>query len=77
MPRKKDQTLHAARERQILDAARTCFIAKGFHRTSMRQILDLAGISSGGAYNYFSSKDDIVKALVETERADLDLLLKR
>ncbi len=42
----------------------------------MRQILNKAGISSGGAYNYFSSKDDIVKALVEAERADLDLLLK-
>ncbi len=76
MPRKKDEALHAARERQILDAAKTCFIAHGFHRTSMRQILNKAGISSGGAYNYFSSKDDIVKALVEAERADLDLLLK-
>ena len=43
----------------------------------MRQILDTAGISSGGAYNYFASKDDIVKALVEAERADYDLVLKR
>lgn len=41
----------------------------------MRQILDKAGISSGGAYNYFAGKDDIVKALVEAERADIDLLL--
>lgn len=77
MPRKKDEALHAAREQQILDAAKTCFVAHGFHRTSMRQILDAAGISSGGAYNYFSSKDDIVKALVEEERADIELLLQR
>lgn len=75
MPRKKDEALHAARQQQILDAARTCFIANGFHQTSMRQILDEAGISSGGAYNYFSSKEDIVRALVEVERADIDLLL--
>ena len=77
MPRKRDEALHAARERQILEAARVCFIANGFHRTSMRQILDAAGISSGGAYNYFASKDDIVRALVEAERADIDLLLER
>ena len=77
MPRTKNEALHAAREQQILDAARKCFIADGFHGTSMRQILDAADISSGGAYNYFSSKDDIVLALVEAERADIDLLLKR
>ena len=77
MPRKKDEALHATRERQILDAAKTCFIANGFHGTSMRRILDTAGISSGGAYNYFSSKDDIVKALVAAERAEIDLLLRR
>ena len=76
MPRKKDEALHAARVQQILDAARKCFITHGFHATSMRQILDAAGISAGGAYNYFSSKDDIVKALVEAERADIDSLLK-
>ena len=77
MPRKKDEALHAARVQQILDAARTCFIACGFHQSSMRQILDAASISAGGAYNYFSSKDDIVKALVEAERADIDLALAR
>lgn len=77
MPRKKDAALHAAREQQILEAAKRCFVANGFHRTSMRQILDAAGISSGGAYNYFASKDDIVKALVEAERADIDALLQR
>lgn len=77
MPRKKDEALQAARMQQILDAARMCFIAHGFHASSMRQILDAAGISSGGAYNYFSSKDDIVKALVEAERGDIDRLLKR
>lgn len=49
----------------------------GFHATSMRQILDAAGMSSGGAYNYFPSKDDIVLALVAEERADIDYLVAR
>lgn len=77
MPRKKDEALHAVRRQQILDAAKQCFVEHGFHGTSMRQILDAAGISSGGAYNYFASKDDIVKALVAEERADIDLLMER
>ena len=76
MPRKRDAALRAAREHQILCAAKKCFVANGFHGTSMRQILAAAGISSGGAYNYFSSKDDIVKGLVEAERKDIDLLLE-
>lgn len=72
MPRTKDESLHAVRKQQILKAARACFIKNGFHRTSMRQILSKAGISAGGAYNYFSGKDDIVIALVAEERADIE-----
>ena len=76
MPRKKDEHLHAQRQKEILEAAKKCFVANGFHKSSMRQILDAAGISSGGAYNYFASKADIVKALIEEERADFHQLLQ-
>ena len=38
-------------------------------------MLEIAGISAGGAYNYFSSKADIVKELVEEERAGISMLL--
>ena len=77
MPRTKDDRLHAKREQQILEAAKHCFIQEGFHRTSMRQIFQEAGISAGGAYNYFSSKDDIIKALVHEESADVEQLIAR
>ncbi|MCG8669746.1 MAG: TetR/AcrR family transcriptional regulator [Pseudomonadales bacterium] len=77
LPRKKDEHLHAKRQKEILGAAKQCFVAYGFHGTSMRQILDLAGISAGGVYNYFSGKADIVKALVEEERADIGLLIQQ
>jgi AcrR family transcriptional regulator len=43
----------------------------------MRQILEAAGISSGGAYNYFASKDDIVLGLVAQERINIDYLVDR
>jgi len=77
MPRSKDEKLHAIRQQQILDAAKDCFIANGFHQTSMRQIFDASGISAGGAYNYFASKADIVKGIVEEERADITMLESR
>ena len=77
MPRKKDEALHAIRQQQILDAAKSCFVQHGFHATSMRQILEAAGISSGGAYNYFASKDDIVLGLVAEERSAIGALVER
>lgn len=77
VPRKRDEALHAMRQQQILDAAKKCFIANGFHRTSMREIFKAANISAGGAYNYFASKDDIVKALVAEENDDITWLVER
>ena len=74
MPRTKDDQLHARRQQQILEAARHCFVLNGFHRTTMRQIFAKAKISAGGAYNFFSSKGDIVKALVCEERALIEQL---
>ena len=77
MPRKRNERLHIARQQQILEAAKSCFITNGFHQTSMRQILDAAEISAGAAYNYFAGKHDIVKAIVEEERADIDQVLEQ
>jgi TetR/AcrR family transcriptional repressor of uid operon len=77
VPRIKDEALHQTRQQQILDAAKSCFVRHGFHATSMRQILEAAGISSGGAYNYFASKDDIVLGLVAQERINIDYLVDR
>jgi AcrR family transcriptional regulator len=75
VPRKKNEALHEARQQQILDAAQSCFVKHGFHATSMRQILEVAEMSSGGAYNYFASKDDIDLGLVAQERTDIDYLV--
>ena len=54
----------AARRRQILDAAYTCFARKGFHETSMRDIYAEARLSPGAVYHYFRSKDEIVEAII-------------
>ena len=54
-----------ARRAEILEAATKCFMEKGFHNTIMQDIYDAANLSPGAVYNYFSSKEDIVVAVVK------------
>lgn len=63
MPRVSEEHLER-RRRQILDAARACFIRKGVHATSMQDIFAESGLSAGAVYRYFKSKNDIVKAIL-------------
>lgn len=55
--------------RRILDAAVTCFARAGFHGTSMHEICQEARMSPGGLYRYFTSKDAIIEAIAQEERA--------
>ena len=64
MPRVSEEHL-AARRRQILDAARTCFTRNGFHSTSMQDILGESGLSAGAVYRYFPGKEQIIGAIAE------------
>jgi AcrR family transcriptional regulator len=62
MPRVSQAHLDA-RRRQILDAARRCFVRNGFHATSMQDILGEANLSAGAVYRYFRGKDEIIAAI--------------
>ena len=62
MPRVSQAHLDA-RRRQILDAARRCFVRNGFHATSMQDVLAEAGLSAGAVYRYFRGKDEIIAAI--------------
>ncbi|MFD3487201.1 TetR/AcrR family transcriptional regulator [Streptomyces sp. NPDC058665] len=53
-----------ARRRQILDAAARCFARNGFHATSMQDVLREADLSAGAVYRYFSSKEELIGAIV-------------
>jgi AcrR family transcriptional regulator len=55
----------ASRRDEILAAAKGCFAREGFHATSMRDIYRECGLSPGGVYNHFPSKEEIVRALGE------------
>lgn len=62
---------------QILQAALQCFLAKGFHLTSMRDIAQAAGVSLGNLYNHFPGKEAIILAVAVAESEELAPLLQR
>ena len=75
MPRTVDPELHERRRGQILGAAAQCFMQRGFHQTTMHEICAQAGMSPGGMYQYFDSKDAIITAIVEKEREQNALII--
>ena len=48
----------------ILETALRLFADEGFHSTSISKIAKGAGISKGLMYNYFGSKEELLKDIV-------------
>ncbi len=63
MPKMKPQALEARRN-QILQAALTCFVQAGYHKTSVDDIASQAGLSKGSIYTHFESKQALLLALL-------------
>ena len=53
------------RKKQIIDAAYSLFIDKGYAATSVQDILEKAKISKGTFYNHFTSKAECLRAILE------------
>ena len=68
--RRANVQLQADRRDEILVAAQSCFARAGFHQTSMQEICTEAGMSPGNLYRYFRSKEDIIAAIAERDRAE-------
>jgi TetR/AcrR family transcriptional repressor of nem operon len=61
----------AENRRRILDAAGRLFRAKGFDAVSVAEVMKAAGLTHGGFYGHFSSKDDLIaETLAEILVAD-------
>lgn len=60
----------AERLTQILDAARACVLADGFHGASLSSIAAQAAMSGGHIYQYFETKEAIMIALCERDFED-------
>lgn len=59
----------------IIEAAVTEFVEKGFEKTSMVSIAARAGISKGGVYHHFQSKDAILAAANERISIPVSMVL--
>lgn len=66
----------AARPDEVLDAALTLFVARGFVQTSVEAVARAAGLSKAAVYLYFPSKRALLAALVRRAVAPVaDLVL--
>jgi len=67
-PRTSEQfeAIRQKKTKLILDAALELFAEKGYHQTSISDITRKAGISKGLLYNYFESKDEVLKSIIQT-----------
>lgn len=64
MPKLKPEELESRRN-EIIEAARRCFLRSGFHQTTTDEICHEASITPGGLYHYFSSKEEIIAAVIQ------------
>ena len=64
VPKLKPQEVEE-RRREIIEAARRCFLQNGFHQTTTDEICREAAITPGGLYHYFGSKEEIISAVIE------------
>jgi AcrR family transcriptional regulator len=53
------------RRREILDAARQMFETKGYEQTTMQDIMEQLNVAKGTIYHYFTSKEELLEAVVE------------
>ncbi len=59
------------RRKQIMDAALACFARKGYHKTTMDDIVAESGLSKGSLYWYFKNKDDLFLSLIKSYFLDI------
>ena len=64
MPKVSPEYL-AARRAQLVETAREVFSRKGLSDTSMSDLAAASGMSIGGIYRYFASKDELIAAVAE------------
>jgi AcrR family transcriptional regulator len=70
MPKLKPEEFET-RRREIIAAARACFLRAGFHNTTTDEICHEANITPGGLYHYFGSKEELIAAVTERSGEDV------
>ena len=60
-----------ARPQELLDAALTLFVEKGFAASRAEEVAQRAGVSKGTLYLYYPSKEELFKAVVRQKLSSL------
>jgi AcrR family transcriptional regulator len=69
LDRPVDGAEDSAKRRQIVEGARSVFLARGFDAASMADIAKEAGVSKGTLYVYFTNKEQLFAEIVKLECA--------
>jgi AcrR family transcriptional regulator len=51
------------RKQELLDVAAALFFERGYEQTTINDIMQKAGVSKGGFYHHYSSKEELLEAL--------------
>ena len=62
---KQFEEIREEKKQLIMQVALELFANEGYHPTSISKIAKKAGISKGLTYNYFESKEDLLKSVVQ------------
>lgn len=62
----KNSELVQVRRNQIIQSALSLFKEKGFHKTTTREIAQVAGFSIGTLYEYIRAKEDVLYLVYES-----------
>jgi AcrR family transcriptional regulator len=65
------------RRQELIDAAERLFMEKGYEHTAISDIVKELNVAQGTFYYYFSSKEDILGAVVEKSIAVLEQNVRR
>ncbi|GAB2550578.1 TetR/AcrR family transcriptional regulator [Gracilibacillus alcaliphilus] len=61
----------------IITTAVQLFMEKGFEKTSMRDIANTLGISKGGIYHHFKSKEEIIDIVRKNKANSVEVHLTK
>jgi AcrR family transcriptional regulator len=64
------------RRTQILQATRTCIVALGYERVTVRDVADTAGVSTGTIVHYFGDKDTLLEAALLNKVQDTGIAFR-
>jgi AcrR family transcriptional regulator len=55
----------AVRREELIDCAQRLFLAQGYERTTINEVIAATGLSKGAFYHHFRSKEDLLEAITE------------